>query len=205
MKRNIITIFGVLNSKISSLLKTTKDVTTDVGTLQTTVGGLQTTVGGLQTDVGGLQTDVDKLKLLQNSITVGLSSDTTTSVTSAYSSVDLIFDSEIAKTGTLLTLESGKLKIGKGIKKIIVSAKVQTQGDNTSWGINILKSGSAIASSFEGNPGTGWCQLVITPFEIPVTENDLISVNIYHNVANSTKTIKSYLGGGTYLTIQVIE
>ena len=145
---NFLKIFAILNNKITNLKKSSEN-------LQTDVGGLQTDVGGLQTNVGGLQTDVDKLKLLQNSITVGLLSDTTTTVTSAYSSVDLNFDSEIAKTGTLLALESGKLKIGKGIKKIIVSAKVQTQGDNTSWGINILKNNSAIVSSFESNPRIG--------------------------------------------------
>lgn len=142
---NFLKIFAILNNKITSLKKSTESATTDIE-------NLQTDVGGLQTDVGGLQTDVGKLNLLQNSITVSISSDTTTSVTSAYTSVDLNFNSEVAKTGTLLTLESGKIKIGKGIKKIIVSSKVQTQGDNTSWGINILKSGSAITSSFEGNP-----------------------------------------------------
>lgn len=188
---NFLKIFAILNTKINNLKTSSKLIEGDVE--------------GLQTDVGSLQTDVDKLKLLQNSITVSISSDTTTTVTSAYTSVDLNFNSEIAKTGTLLTFESGKIKIGKGIKKIIASTKVQTQGDNSTWGINILKNGSAIASSFEGNQGAGWCQLAITPFEISVAENDLISVNIYHNVANSTKTIKSYQGGGTYLTVQVIE
>lgn len=195
---NFLKIFAILNTKINNLKTSSKLIEGDVE-------GLQTDVGGLQTDVGDLQTEVNKLKLLQNSITVSISSDTTTSVTSAYSSVDLNFNTEISKTGTLLTFESGKIKIGKGITKILASTKVQTQGDNSTWGINILKNGSAIVSSFEGNQGAGWSQLVITPFEIPVTENDLISVNIYHNVANSTKTIKSYQGGGTYLTVQVIE
>lgn len=142
----------------------------------------------------------------KNIITIGLNADTTTTSSSAYQNIDLSLTKEVGKVGTKLSLSSGKVLIGAGVSKILVSGKIQTQGEGSQWGIAIRKNSStALAENYEGTPGTSWSSSVIPPIPANVTEGDIIKLSIYHNVANTTKTIRAYGGRGTYLTVQAIE
>ena len=156
-----------------------------------------------QTDIEGLQTESAKKSI----ITIGLAADTTTTTTtSAYQNIDLSLTNQVGKVGTKLSLSSGKVLIGAGVSKILVSGKIQTQGDGSQWGISIRKNSStALAENYEGTPGTSWSSLVIPPIPASVTQGDTIKLSIYHNVANTTKTIRAYGGRGTYLTVEVID
>ena len=142
----------------------------------------------------------------KNVITIGLNADTTTSSTSAYQNIDLSLTKQIAKVGTKLSLSNGKVLIGAGVSKILVSGKIQTQGDNSAYGLSIRKnSNTAIAENYEGTPGNSWNQLTAPSILIPVVQGDTIKMTIYHNSSGTTKTIKAYNGYGTYLTVEVID
>ena len=62
-----------------------------------------------------------------------------------------------------------------------------------------------VSNNYEGNSGASWSQLTASPILVSVTEGDTIKMTIYHNVSNTTKTVKAYNGFGTYLTVEVID
>lgn len=139
-------------------------------------------------------------------ITIGLNADTTTTSTAAYQNIDISLTKEMAKTGTKLSLSSGKVLIGEGVSHVLVSGKIQTQGDNSAYGISIRKNtNSGVSDGYEGTPGNSWNQLTAPSILIPVVQGDTIKMTIYHNVSGTTKTIKAYNGFGTYLTVEVID
>lgn len=141
----------------------------------------------------------------KNVITIGLNADTSTTSTSAYQGIDLNLTKEIAKAGTKLSLSNGKVLIGSGVTKVLVSGKLQTQGDNSSYGLLIKKNNTEISNNYEGNQGSSWSQLTASPILVSVAEGDTIKMSVYHNATNTTKNIKAYSGYGTYLTVEVIE
>ena len=141
----------------------------------------------------------------KNIITIGLNTDTSTTSTSAYQGIDLSLTKEISKVGTKLSLSNGKVLIGSGVTKVLVSGKLQTQGDNSAYGLLIKKNNTEISNNYEGNQGASWSQLTASPILASVTEGDTIKMSVYHNVTNATKNIKAYSGYGTYLTVEVIE
>ena len=141
----------------------------------------------------------------KNIITIGLNADTTTTSTSSFQTKDLNLTKEVGKVGTKLSLSSGKVLIGEGVSHVLVSGKIQTQGDNSNYGLIIKKNNIEISNNYEGNPGSRWSQLTLAPILISVTKGDIIKMAIYHNENNTTKTIKAHNGFGTYLTVEVIE
>ncbi len=165
---------------------------------------LQSSITELQEQTSVL---LNRIAMLEdnNEITLALNEDKQTTATSAYQSFAVELTKVISQVGTKLSIKNGQVLIGKGITKIAVSGKMQTQGDNTSYGLTIKKNSSEILNIYECNPGNSWNNLTAPEKIIDVAENDLISMNIYHNVSSSTKNIKSYNGGGTYMTVRVIE
>lgn len=114
---------------------------------------------------------------------------------------DLMFDKVIGQVGSLLSLENGKIKIGKGIKKIKASFQTSTNAlaNDTFYSANINKNGNSVASNEgrkERDPQS-W-SFVIAPVLINVEENDEISVSLFCNSA----TLKS---GNTQFIVEVIE
>lgn len=163
---------------------------------------VETLMSNLQTQITNLQNQVND----KNAITIGLNADTTTTSTSAYQNIDLSLTKEMAKTGTKLSLSSGKVLIGEGVSHVLVSGKIQTQGDNSAYGLSIRKNtNSGVSDGYEGTPGNSWNQLTAPSILIPVVQGDTIKMTIYHNVSGTTKTIKAYNGFGTYLTVEVID
>ena len=145
----------------------------------------------------------EKIDLITNVITIGLTSDTTTTSTAAYQNIDVNLTKQIEKNGDKLTLNNGKVVIGAGVSKVLISGKITTYSENSTYGFTISKNTTAIVSNYEGNPGNSFSVLTINPVLLSVTEGDTIKMQIYHNVANTTKTIRSS-NIGTCLTVQVI-
>lgn len=162
---------------------------------------VETLMSNLQTQLTNLQNQVND----KNAITIGLNADTSTTSTSAYQGIDLSLTKEISKVGTKLSLSNGKVLIGSGVTKVLVSGKLQTQGDNSAYGLLIKKNNTEISNNYEGNQGASWSQLTASPILVSVTEGDTIKMSIYHNSSNTTKTVKAYNGYGTYLTVEAID
>lgn len=162
---------------------------------------VETLMSNLQTQLTNLQNQVND----KNAITIGLNADTSTTSTAAYQGIDVNLTKEISKVGTKLSLSNGKVLIGAGVTKVLVSGKLQTQGDNSAYGLLIKKNNTEISNNYEGNQGSSWSQLTAAPILISVSENDTIKMSVYHNVSGTTKNVKAYSGYGTYLTVEVID
>lgn len=142
----------------------------------------------------------------KNIITIGLNSDSSITATSAYQTTDVNLTKEVAKSGTKLSLSSGKVAIGAGVSKVLVSANAMTQGDAGSFGFMIRKNtNTEVAVSYAAPSGTGWLHIALTPVLVNVSQGDTLKLTVYINNNNSTKNIKAYNGTGTYLTVQVVE
>lgn len=163
---------------------------------------VETLMSNLQTQLTNLQNQVND----KNAITIGLNADTTTTSTSAYQNIDISLTKEMAKIGTKLSLSNGKVLIGEGVSHVLVSGKIQTQGDNSAYGLSIRKNTiSGVSDGYESTPGNSWNQLTAPSILIPVVQGDTIKMTIYHNVSGTTKNIKAYNGYGTYLTVEAID
>lgn len=141
----------------------------------------------------------------KNIITIGLNADISTTSTTAYQNIDLSLTKQMAKVGTKLSLSNGKVLIGEGVSHVLVSGKMQTQNESSSYGMSINKNNTEISKNYEGNPGSSWSQLTASPILVSVAEGDTIKMSVYHNTTNTTKNIKAYSGYGTCLTVEVID
>lgn len=136
-----------------------------------------------------------------NIISVSFNNDFYSMSSSNWQQVELNFDKIVGQIGNLLKLENGKIKIGKGIKKIKASFQTSTNAlaNDTFYSANINKNGNSVASNEgrkESDPQS-W-SFVIAPVLINVEENDEISVSLFCNSA----TLKS---GNTQFIVEVIE
>lgn len=136
-----------------------------------------------------------------NIISVSFNNDFYSMSSSNWQQVELNFDKIVGQVGNLLKLENGKIKIGKGIKKIKASFQTSTNGlaNDTFYSLNLKKNGNAVAS-FEGRKDgdpQSW-SFVIAPVLIDVEENDEISVSLFCNSA-------TLMSGMTQFVVEVIE
>ncbi len=136
-----------------------------------------------------------------NIISVSFNNDFYSMTSSNWQQVELVFDKIVGQIGNLLKLENGKIKIGKGIKKIKASFQTSTNrlANDTFYSLNLKKNGNAVAS-FEGRKGgdpQSW-SFVIAPVLIDVEENDEISVSLFCDSA----TLISRM---TQFVVEVIE
>ncbi len=107
------------------------------------------------------------------------------------------------KIGELLSIESGKVKIGKGIKRVLVSAGtfIDTANSNNYLWFFLNKNGSTVASSLVAG-GMVYKSCSISPRLVSVVENDLIDLT-YDNTGGFPATIRG--GNETWLTVEVVE
>lgn len=120
---------------------------------------------------------------------------------SNWQQVELVFDKIVGQIGNLLKLENGKIKIGKGIKKVKASFQTSTKAlaNDTFYSVNIKINGNSVASN-EGKKVSdpqNW-SFVIAPVLIDVEENDEISVSLFCNSA-------TLMSGMTQFVVEVIE
>lgn len=136
-----------------------------------------------------------------NIISVSFNNDFYSMTSSNWQQVELVFDKIVGQIGNLLKLENGKIKIGKGIKKVKASFQTSTNGlaNDTFYSLNLKKNGNSVASNEgkkNGDPQS-W-SFVIAPVLIDVEENDEISVSLFCNSA-------TLMSGMTQFVVEVIE
>lgn len=147
-----------------------------------------------------LKRKLEELEKRNNIISVGFNSNY--SITSSnWQQKDVTFNKVIGQVGNLLKLENGKIKIGKGIKKVKASFQTSTNrlANDTFYSLNLKKNGNAVAS-FEGRKNgdpQSW-SFVIAPVIMDVEENDEISVSLFCNSA-------TLMSGMTQFVVEVIE
>ena len=142
-----------------------------------------------------------KIEKRSNIISVSFNNDFYSMSSSNWQQVQLNFDKIVGQIGNLLTLENGKIKIGKGIKKIKASFQTSTNalGNDTFYSVNIKINGNSVASN-EGRKVSdpqSW-SFVIAPVLVDVEENDEISVSLFCNSA-------TLMSGMTQFVVEVIE
>ena len=141
----------------------------------------------------------------KNIITIGLNADTAVTSSVAYRIVDLNLTKQMSKAGTKLSLSNGKVLIGAGVSKVLVSAKLQTQGDANMYGLSILLNSTEISQNYTTPANASFNQISATPRLLNVSQGNTIKMGVYINVANSTKNVKAYSGNATFLTVEVVE
>ena len=141
----------------------------------------------------------------KDAITIGLNADNSYTATSAYQTQEVSLTKQMAKSGSRLSLSNGKVTIGAGVSKVLVSGSMQTQGDNTTYGLNIYKTNTLVAQSFVAPSGSSYNHISIAPTLVSVSQGDTIRMGVYINNSGATKSLKAYNGTGTYLTVEVIE
>ena len=123
-----------------------------------------------------------------------------TSDSSSVGQGTITMDSVDAQVGTKLTLNSGGVKIGAGITKVLVSGNVFYNSSSAAYGwVGLRKNGvdtgyETIASITNSSYGSA----VFTPVILNVSENDVIT--FYNKEAGSN--IRG--GHATYMTVQVV-
>lgn len=142
-----------------------------------------------------------------SAMTLGLSADINLTATQNYQSVMIPLNYVTNSIGTKLTYDSTNkgIKIGAGVSKIKVSGVITKAGTANSTGIQIYKNTSFVYSSYTAPRGTGLHQTCLPVGIMDVQEDDIIKLSMYFGAANATEIVRSYNGGGTYLTVEVIE
>ncbi len=142
-----------------------------------------------------------KLNKMHDIIAVGFSADF--SITSSnWQQKSLIFDKTIKKIGNDLTLESGKVKIGAGVKVVKVSFQglVNALANDTFYDIQIRKNSTYITSCSGRKTGDpqSW-SFWISPVVIEVTEGDIIEMSAF--VTSATFVANN----ATQFLVEIIE
>lgn len=162
---------------------------------------VETLMSNLQTQLTNLQNQVND----KNVITIGLNSDISLTATSNYQTLDVSLTKQVKKIGTKLSLSSGKVLIGEGVSEVLVSGCIQTQGDNQMYGLDFYKNNQVFFQSFETPPHALYHRIVGSPIPISVSQGDTIYMKIYINQSGATKSLKSYNGQATYITVEAID
>ena len=109
-------------------------------------------------------------------------------------------------SGTKLTLENGKVKIGTGVSKVRISGSIfmdiTQQNSGYLWG-RIAKNGSNVQGSIHPLvTGMSFISACIPSNIIDVKENDLLHLNV--DSAGATGTVRNTVEN-TWLCVEVIE
>lgn len=142
-----------------------------------------------------------------SAITLGISADTNLRSTANYQNVHVPLNNVNSLIGTKLTYNSSSngIVIGEGVTKVKVSALITKQGTTNTTGLVIYKNSSYLYTSYTVPRATGLHQTCIPSAILNVQEDDVITLRMYFGAGNTTETVKSYSGGGTYLTVEVIK
>lgn len=139
-----------------------------------------------------------------NTITALLSSDL--ELTAGTTSTRLVLD-ESTKIGSKLSLTNdGKVLIGEGISKVLVSGQVRITNNNetdlSAYNIYIYKNGSIVVSGrgvVEAGKTDGLFQV---PFLVEVGEGDLISMGVWKSSSHLATLLSNY--NSTFLTVEAV-
>ncbi|MDO4282332.1 MAG: hypothetical protein Q4D02_01735 [Clostridia bacterium] len=115
----------------------------------------------------------------------------------------LLQGTEYCKIGDKLTIDNGKIKIGAGISKVLVSA--HSNGINTSSitgdkGISLKKGDSSIAENYIGGGLNAYHQgVTVAPILVDVVEGDEISVALFCSATGTLQFLDCFL------TVEAVE
>lgn len=129
---------------------------------------------------------------------------TTTDIT------NINFNTIFSQDGDNLKLENGKVKIGKNIKKVLVSCNIWTENNaGYSW-INIVRLRGNDKKTISANMKASkmgiesWSTQSIAPVLVDVQENDEIGVTAYFSVSANNNAIAGNYEGAVSLTVQEV-
>ena len=118
---------------------------------------------------------------------------------------------EYSRAGTRLSVSNGKVRIGSGIKRVLISAVVSFAGDDTASDLWISKYNSSGAKTSDlmylPDSPYGYYRSVSAPqFFCEVEEGDLISLEIYTNDASKRIAVMGNASRlTTYMTVEVLD
>lgn len=152
--------------------------------------------------------EVNGTKVERSVMTKTLSADATNLTANTYKVLPLTAS---ATAGTqLIDVANGGIKIGAGVDKVLISAKMAIEGSSTTDRRylrivlnNTLSSSGTLAWSSQTVTVNTIETISITPVLVNVEEGDVI--NLYYYTPKSTDTIKGGFGALTALTVEVVE
>lgn len=116
---------------------------------------------------------------------------------------------ERIKIGNAFSIVDGKIKIGAGVKLIIINAQINfnwNTGPKGSHGTSILKNGNEVCRGYSINTNEFTTMgSVITEFPLEVAENDIIELGIMAPATGNVR-IRNYDDHlESYITLRVIN
>lgn len=150
--------------------------------------------------------EVNGINVLKSVMTRSLSTTITNLTVNNYTIIPL---DDSNSTGTkLTTTNDGGIKIGAGVSKVLVSARMLIGTDNTAGNrhLRIIKNSysnaNTLAWTFEPIEATSQDTICITPTMADVEEGDIIYLVYY--VPNTNDDINGGFGGRTSLTVEAV-
>lgn len=142
------------------------------------------------------------VRIQRDIITINITSNVTISTTGETA---LNLSNTYLKLGDKLSLENGKVKIGTGVSKVLISAQCAVITANTratsACNLYVYKNNSAITTSLNAGVAGGInITKNITPIPITVTSGDLISLSVYLAANDVISSLDR-----TYLTVEVLD
>ena len=195
------------------------------------VSGETTTFSNIQIEVGDIATDyepyidkkiytknengeyVELSNFEKNIITAKRSSNMTFTTTTDWSNTEIPMEIVSAKVGNKLTMENGRIKIGKGVSHIKLNGNFQADRINGTgtiglW-LGVFRNGEFVAPGGIVNysqPITGGLQSIsVSPVITSVQENDEIIFSIYIDNNGGSMRIRGGYEGATSMTVEVVE
>lgn len=144
-----------------------------------------------------LQTNIEEA-FAKNVISASLKSDYTLTTTNTYELIPL---DDFVSVGDKLTLENNKIKIGAGITKILISARVGLPGATVGSKNFVIRKSGTICGRVWTKIDTAHNEcMVINNTLIDAKENDLIDIALYGNVGDRISANAVF----TILTVEVV-
>lgn len=141
-------------------------------------------------------------------ITIGLASDTNVRITSDYVSAKIPFNKLSGQAGTKLKLENNGVRIPSNTKKIKVSARETSVGDesSSSYGIYLFVNEKAVCQIYDvaTRPGD-YSATTINETIISVNGGELVTLQLYCDSAGHSRNMKAFDGTATSLTVEIVE
>lgn len=140
---------------------------------------------------------INKKLIEKNIITIGLSENTSSLAVGS----KIPFDTTFNSIGNKLTINSGGIKIGSGVSKVLVSGQIQIQYSSTNqqYSAKAYKNSTEITGAYTSQykGGTAPITLTISPTLVNVSKNDVIYLYLTYG--------SSVIRPESYLTVEVME
>lgn len=134
-------------------------------------------------------------------LTASLARNDSLNIPTAWAYVNAGNLSELNKTGSKLSISSGKVKIGAGVTKVLVSFHCQgIAGPLGDHGMRIVQNDSSgIAEGYVGGDTLQYIPLASAPELVDVKEGDTFGLKVFSGGTGTLKFLQSYL------TVEVVE